>query len=133
MFASAIIKKHRFWPKDVNREMINAHFEDSPVGHTNCFWMNLYEDNSKIGIYSFIESDYTMMLMSTYGTLERVGNNQSWTWKSDNTEHQTTFVYPELIQNHFQYYHTVDDHNNRSQSPISLEMTWCELIVCLDS
>ena len=74
-----------------------------------------------------------MMLMSTYGTLERVGNNQSWTWKSDNTEHQTTFVYPELIQNHFQYYHAVDDHNNRSQSPISLEMTWCELIVCLDS
>ena len=62
-----------------------------------------------------------------------MGNNQSWTWKSDNAEHQTTFLCPELIHNHFQYYHTVDDHNNHWHTPISLEMPWYGLIVCLCS
>ena len=32
--------------------------------------------------------------------------------------------YSEVVHNHFKYRHAVDDHNNRWQSPISLEETW---------
>jgi hypothetical protein len=35
-----------------------------------------------------------------------------------------TFQYPEVIHNHFKYRHYIDDHNNKRQSPISLEETW---------
>jgi len=125
VFASAVIKKRRYWPKDVDGDMIKAHFEDAPVGHTDCFRMQLQEDNSKIDIHGFKEPNYIMMLMATYGTLERMGDDQSRTWKNDNVEHRATFKYAELIHNHFQYRHAVDDHNNRRQSPISLERTWC--------
>ena len=49
-----------------------------------------------------------MSLMSTYGT-----NN-----------HDTSFRYPEVVHNHFLYRHTVDDHNGKQHSPISLEVVW---------
>ena len=36
----------------------------------------------------------------------------------------TTFQYPEVIHNHFKYRHSVDDHNGKHHSPISLEVVW---------
>ena len=32
--------------------------------------------------------------------------------------------YPEVVGNHFFYCHSVDDHNNRQHSSISLEVVW---------
>ena len=32
--------------------------------------------------------------------------------------------YPEVIHNHFQYHHAVDDHNAKRHSPISIEVVW---------
>ena len=32
--------------------------------------------------------------------------------------------YPEVIGNHFLYRHSVDDHNNKRHSPISIEEIW---------
>ena len=34
------------------------------------------------------------------------------------------FHYPEVVGNHFLYRHSVDDHNNKQHSPISLEVVW---------
>ena len=34
------------------------------------------------------------------------------------------FKYPEVIHNHFQYHHAVDDHNVKWHSPISIEVVW---------
>ncbi len=124
VFGSALIKKCRYWPKDINRDMIKAHFKDYFLGHTDCFRMNLLEDNSKLDIHGFKEPDYIMMLMGTYGTIERVGQEQTRTWKSENAEYRTTFQYPELVHNHFKYRHAVDDNNNRRQAPVSIERTW---------
>ena len=36
----------------------------------------------------------------------------------------TTFQYPETIHNHFKYRNSVDDHNGKCHSPISLEVVW---------
>ncbi len=37
VFGSALIKKRRYWPKNVNSDMIKAHFKESAVGHTDGF------------------------------------------------------------------------------------------------
>ena len=34
------------------------------------------------------------------------------------------FKYPEVVHNHFQYHHAVDDHNAKQHSPISIEVVW---------
>ena len=34
VFASALIKKRRYWPKHVDGEGIARHFEDKPIGTT---------------------------------------------------------------------------------------------------
>ena len=43
---------------------------------------------------------------------------------SDGTKKTTKFNYPEVVGNHFLYRHSVDDHNNKRHSPISLEVVW---------
>ena len=34
------------------------------------------------------------------------------------------FKYPEVVPNHFQNCHSVDDHNAKRHSPISIEVVW---------
>ncbi|KAG7349909.1 hypothetical protein IV203_012506 [Nitzschia inconspicua] len=34
------------------------------------------------------------------------------------------FQYPEVVQNHYQYRHHIDDHNSERHRPIILEVTW---------
>ena len=66
------------------------------------------------------EPDYVMMLMSTYGTLQRRGEE-----KDRIVDHaKVSFKYPELIFNHYTFRHAVDDHNNRRQAPISIKRSW---------
>ena len=35
-----------------------------------------------------------------------------------------SFRYPEVVHNHFQNRHSVDDHNAKRHSPISIEVVW---------
>mmetsp|Transcript_14117 Transcript_14117/g.21448 ORF Transcript_14117/g.21448 Transcript_14117/m.21448 type:complete len:179 (-) Transcript_14117:2424-2960(-) len=70
------------------------------------------------------EPDYTMMLMSTYGSLVRLGTVKSRSWMEGNTKCSASFQYPEVVHNHFKYRHMVDDHNAKRHSPLSLEMSW---------
>ena len=67
-----------------------------------------------------------MMLMSSYGTLEKVGDDKNRIWKEDNTSttKETTFKYPELVYNHFQYRDAVDAHNSSRMFPVALEESW---------
>lgn len=116
---AALIKKRRYWPKHVNGDVVKEHFNNKPVGAADCYESTL--DEVKYQIHGMKEPDYTMMLMSTYGTLERHGDEKH-RLLSDGT--RVTFRYPELVYNHFKYRHAVDDHNNRRQSPIALEKTW---------
>ena len=43
-----------------------------------------------------------------------------WEWKLPKIK----FNYHEVVGNHFLYPHSVDDHNNKRLSPISLEVVW---------
>ena len=41
-------------------------------------------DGMNVEIHCLKESDYTMMLMSSYWRLEKVDDEKSWIWSEDN-------------------------------------------------
>jgi hypothetical protein len=65
-----------------------------------------------------------MMMMTTYGTLERTGKKTEKTITVEEVQNQIKFNYPEVIANHFKYRHMVDDHNAKRHAPILLEESW---------
>jgi hypothetical protein len=70
------------------------------------------------------EPDYVMTLMSTYGTLEASVKVTSRVCVEDGVKRKKSFAYTEVVHNHYNYRHIVDDHNARRHSPISLEVVW---------
>ena len=76
-------------------------------------------------VYAMKEPDYVMSLMSTYGTNQRSDKETPREWVDGSRNSQKMkFNYPEVVGNHFLYCHSVDDHNNKWHSPISLEVVW---------
>lgn len=124
VFASALIKKRRYWPKYVDGNAIKAHFNDKEVGDTDALKCSL--DSLEYHVFAMKEPNYVSMLMSTYGTLDRSGGKTTKrAWKDENSvRREATFRYPEVQNNHFLYRHYVDDHNSKRMDPISLEETW---------
>ena len=68
VFASALIKKRKYWPKYVYGNAINTHFTDKAVGTTDSLLGKMHD--IPFHIYAMKEPDYVMKLMSTYGTNE---------------------------------------------------------------
>ena len=64
VFASALIKKRRYWPKFIRGEEIKAHFVDKDVGDADS-WAGVLDDKP-FHVYTMKEPDYVMSLMSTY-------------------------------------------------------------------
>ena len=122
VFASALIKKRRYWPKHIRGDDIKAHFDDKEVGSVDT-WPSVM-DGIKFGVYCLKEPDYVMSLMSTYGTNERGGKEQIRNFEENGQKRRRTFHYPETIRNHFKYRDVVDNHNATRMFPIALEETW---------
>ncbi|KAG7356336.1 transposase IS4 [Nitzschia inconspicua] len=115
VYGSALIKKRKYWPKYIRGDEIKDHFKDMPVGSVDSIGGNL--DGIDFDVFCMKEPDYVMMLMSTYGTNIRMGEHK-------NRDGVEAFQYPEVVHNHYQYRHQIDDHNNKRHQPISLEVTW---------
>ena len=76
-------------------------------------------------VYAMKEPDYVMSLMSMYGTNQCSGKERTCEWVDGSRNSQKSkFSYPEVVGNHFLYQHSVNDHNNKQHSPISLEVVW---------
>jgi hypothetical protein len=75
-------------------------------------------------VFALKEQKYVLMMMSTYGTMERKGKETRRAIMVDGKLTTTKFQYPEVVANHYQFRHVVDDHNSRRHAPISLEETW---------
>ena len=122
-YASALIKKWKYWPKHIKGDYIKAHFNGKEVRDCDS-WKGVMED-VPFHVYTMKEKDYVMSLMSTCGTNLRTGKETSREWvDSDGTKKNGKFNYPEVVGNHFLYQHSVDNHNNKRLSPISLEVVW---------
>lgn len=123
VFAAALIKKRRYWPKHIDGDAVAAHFEGKPVGTTEAWKGRL--DNQVFHVFAMKEPDYTMSLMSTYGTTNEVETATTRRdIKIDGVNTRISFKYTEVIYNHFRYRHIVDDHNSKRHQPISLEYVW---------
>ena len=88
------------------------HFKDKEVGDTNSWAVQL--DNVPFHVFVMKEPDYVMSLMSTYGTNSRDGYKETRRdWKENGATKNKSFMYPEVVHNHFKHCHAVDDHNAR--------------------
>ena len=119
VYASALIRKHRYWPKYIKGDDIKSHFDGKDVG--DCDSWKGQMDEVDFHVNAMKEPDYVMSIMSTYGTNQRTGKE---TQRELVGGGRKKFSYPEVIGNHFLYRHSVDDHNNKRHSPISIEEIW---------
>lgn len=122
VFAAALVKKRRYWPKHIKGEAIKTHFQDKEVGTVDAMKGEL--DSVKVELHCLKEPDYTMTLMSSYGTLELIGEQKSRTYIQDNNTINKLIKYPELVYNHFSYRDAVDSHNSSRMFPIAMEEVW---------
>ena len=123
VFASALIKKRKYWPKYIHGDSIDAHFNDKQIGKADSLPEQMH--NIPFHIFGMKEPDYVMKLMSTYGTNElQMDHPTQQIYTEKNKEVKKEFHYPEVVSNHFKYRHSVDDHNAKRHSPICLEHVW---------
>ena len=110
VFASALIKKRRYWPKYICGDEVKEHFNDKEVGDADS-WGGKLED-VPFHVFTIKEPDYVMSLMSTYGTNAWDGYKEMRRkWKDNGVTGTKSFHYPEVGHNHFQNRHSVDNHN----------------------
>ena len=120
VYSSAVIKKRRYWPKYINGDAIDIHFEGKEVGSVDALpgWLEAH----RFRIFCMKEEDYVMKLMATYGALKPINEGKTQRSVTENGQRvNKTFHYTEPFYNHFKFRHQVDDHNNLRHSPISLE------------
>ena len=67
VYAGALIKKRRYWPKFVPGDEIDAHFADKEVGDTDSLHGTL--EGVPYDIFCMKEPPYVMKIMSTYCSL----------------------------------------------------------------
>ena len=107
IFASSLIKKRKYWPKNVNGDDMNKHLESKKVG--DCNRLNGKMDGVDFSLLVMKEPDYNMMLMLTYSILEVPSKAiENFRILDDAT---VKFRYKEPFYNHFAYRDTVDNHN----------------------
>lgn len=121
VFAAAVIKKRRYWPKYIDGGMVKEYFMSKEVGDVDSFGGCL--DGIPYHIFCMKDEGYTTMLMSTYGTNERMGEAKRRILEKRQRQ-QIHFKYPEVVSNHYRFRHAVDDHNAKRHSPISFERVW---------
>jgi len=119
VYASALIKKRQYWPKYIPGDDVKAHFADKQIGDVDAWPGEL--DGVPFHIFAMKEPDYTMMLMSTYGTNTRVGEMKK---RDVENGQRLSFMYPEVVANHYWFRDAVDSNNARRMQPISIEETW---------
>jgi hypothetical protein len=122
VFAGALVKKCRYWPKYIRGDDIKAQFESKEVGDIDAWHGTL--DNIPFHLFCMKEPAFVITIMATYGTLEMSEKLTSRSYLEGNVKKQKTFAYSKVIYNHYNYRHLVDDHNAKRHSPISLKKVW---------
>ena len=125
VYASAVAKKRRYWPKYVPGAAMEKYMKDKAVG--SCHVLKGVLEGVKYKILSLREPDYYMKLMAAYGAvIENVKYRTNHrTYKDSNGDIvSTSFNYSQVFANHFLYRHLIDDHNNLRHMVPSIEGTW---------
>jgi len=89
VFAAALIKKQKYWPKYIRRDEIQQDFSSLSVGTCDAWRGSL--DGVDFHDFCMKEPTYVMMLMSTYGTLHPMGHIKHWSWVENGLSHSSSF------------------------------------------
>ena len=120
VFASALIKKRKYWPRFIPGEAIQNHMKNKNVGEVDCMQGTL--DNVPCNVFCLKEPEYIGMIMSTCGSnLEVLDHKTARRVIINGSETQISFNYTVPFSWHYNYRHQVDDHNQRRQGTISVE------------
>ena len=84
VYAHALIKKRKYWPRHIPGDNIITHFANKEVGDVDAICGEL--DDIPFYIYGMKEPDYVMQLMATYGILEKKGVKKVTTWLEDSNK-----------------------------------------------
>ena len=122
LLAAALIKKCRYWPKHVPGDEIIAHLNDTEVGADDTIKGTM--DGITFHIHGMKEPDYNMMLLTTYGTILKMGEMKNHHYKINGVKKMTDFQNPEIVYNHYKYRDMIDNRNSFHMHPISMEETW---------
>ena len=125
VFASAVIKKRRYWPKYVPGDLMDDHMKEKELGATDSIRGKF--DSVDYDLFMTKDSDFVMKLMSTYGSLSVPSHQKETQRYSKDPNGLTTinsFKYTVPFANHYRFRHAVDDHNNLRQSSPAIEKTW---------
>ena len=115
---AARVKKKRYWMHYIDDEEIKASFNDKDIGAMGKLYCEIV--NVPLHVFATKREDYVMMLMSTYGENERVGDDKFRTTGGE----WISFKYPENMHIHYYHIDTVKSQNTRRQTYIALEETW---------
>jgi len=122
IFASALIKKRRYWPSLVKGDAIEERMRSKRLGETDAI-SGQNEEGTKYNIFCMKDSLFVMKMMSTYGTLnEPVGQEETYRQLPDGSKEY--FKYSEVFANHYKYRHIIDDGNNLRHKVPSIEGSW---------
>ena len=121
----ASIKKWHYWKKGVPGDLVDTHFEYKEVNDVGMIEViNKY--NKLLKIFWMKETDYVMKIMVSWMALDALEGARTriyFTYISGtNDTKQSTYQHKFGI--HFRYRHQLDDHNNQTHVPISLDRTW---------
>ena len=120
VYGQALVKKHKYWPKDVPGDQIDWYFDGKELG----FSKTLKQDMDGILFYVHCSKDtkFVTKMMSTHGLLTPVLDHK--TYHQNASGQWVSFNYPEFLSRHNHSKHWVDDINNRCHDPIGLEQVW---------
>ena len=125
VYAAAVIKKRRYWPKHVKGDEIKAAKVQQPLG-TQSRLPGKY-DNIPFDLFTSNEPDYVQIFMSTYGTINPKVNQKKIQRRDGGNI--IDFYHSEVVANHYQYRDAVDAHNSKrhdggTKQGFSIETTW---------
>jgi Transposase IS4 len=124
VYSSTVIKKRRYWPKYIDGEVIDQHFQIKKVGQCDSLQETL--SGKAFSIFCMKEENYTMKLMAMYVALVEIDGSK--TLRLITAVNCEKFIkscnYNEPFHNHFKFHHQVDYPNNSRHSPLSLEERW---------
>ena len=125
VYAHAVIKKRRYWPKYVKGDDMDNSMADKEVGEVGV-WQGVL-DGVTFFYFMMKEPAFVMKLMSTYGDTATPPKQEKTRryYKDENGDTvRREFLYTTLFSNHFLYRHKIDDHNNDRHSVPAFEETW---------
>ena len=119
VYGKSLIKKQRYWPKNVPGDAIDSYFANKELGSAKTF-RQVFDGNPFL-VHCHKDDRYVTKIMSTHGLINEISTHKTYRrvageWK--------TFNYTEPISRHNHSKHWVDDVNARSHDPIGLEDVW---------